>query len=104
MAKFTVRVELFGNASKGDYDLLHEKMQAKRYLRIIEGDGVWYHLPTATYTADKEKRTEAVRDEVGEIAKLVWSDSGVFVTKADNGRYWKGLRKANATDVDDLTR
>jgi hypothetical protein len=103
MSKFTVRVELFGKASNDDYDLLHENMQSKRYLRVIKGDDSWYHLPSATYTAEKDTSTEAVRDEVADIAASVWSDSGVFVTKAEDGRFWHSLRKASAHEVDRLT-
>jgi len=105
MAKFTVRVELFGNASEDYYDLLHSKMKARRYFRSVKGgDDVWYHLPSATYTADKEKGADAVRDEVAAIAQSVWSDSGTFVTKADGGRYWKGLRKASTGEIEELTQ
>lgn len=103
MSKFTVRVELFGRASNDDYESLHEKMQAEYYFRVVKGDGQWYHLPSATYTAEKNKATAAVRSEVFEIAKSVWTDPGVFVTEANNGRYWKGLRKASTQEVENLT-
>lgn len=96
-------IQVADNASEDDYDLLHSKMRARRYFRLVKGgDDVWYHLPSATYTADKEKNAEAVRDEVAAIAESVWSDSGTFVTKADGGRYWKGLRKATSEQIEEL--
>lgn len=43
MAKFTVRIELFGNADEDDYENLHGKMQVKKYFRVIQGaSGTWY--------------------------------------------------------------
>jgi hypothetical protein len=48
MATLTVRVELFGKAQEEDDEKLHEKMQAKRFFRVVKGEKGWYHLPSAT--------------------------------------------------------
>ena len=49
MARFTVRVELFGEPEQEVYETLHKKMQTGKYFRVIRGREEWYHLPTATY-------------------------------------------------------
>lgn len=102
MATFTVRVELFGKAEEENYEKLHEKMQAKRFFRVVKGEKAWYHLPSATYDHAADSSTSTVRDQVWAVAKAVWSDPGVLVTEANN-MSWMGLRKATAEEVKELT-
>ena len=103
MARFTVRVELFGKADEDDYENLHGRMQKKRHFRVIQADsGKWYHLPSATYDHTNASSTSQVREEVWSIAKAVWSNLGVHITKSDE-RAWQGLREATATEVKNLT-
>ena len=102
MATFTVRVELFGKAEEEDYEKLHEKMQAKRFFRVVKGEKAWYHLLSATYDHAADSSASTVRDQVWAIAKAVWSDPGVLVTEANN-MSWMGLRKLTAEEVKELT-
>ncbi len=100
MARFAVRVELFGRAGEDDYESLHGEMQDNGYYRVIEsGKGEWYHLPTATYdhTSSSQSRSD-VCDEVWKIAKSVWNDPGILITEV-NGMVWQGLRKASSQEV-----
>lgn len=86
MADYTVRVELI-DAQASDYELLHQKMQAKGYLREITGDsGERFRLPPAEYVAQKQLDASGVRDEVRAIANTV-KNNRVLVTKSD-GRAW----------------
>ncbi|WP_323082924.1 hypothetical protein [Klebsiella variicola] len=86
MAEYTVRVELI-DAQASDYELLHQKMQAKGYLREITGDnGERYQLPPSEYVARKELDVTGVRDEVRTIANTV-KNNRVLVTKSD-GQAW----------------
>jgi hypothetical protein len=102
MSMFTVRVELFGKAAEDDYEKLHEKMQAKRFFRVVKGEKAWYHLPSATYDHAADSSASEVRNQVWAIAKAAWSDPGVLVTEA-NSMSWMGLRKATAEEVKELT-
>ena len=103
MARFTVRIELFGKADEEDYEALHKKMQEKKYFRVIEGsDEKWYHLPTAEYNHTATEPVSKVYDQVWAIAKAVWHDPGVLVTESENRR-WGGLRIATANEVKKLT-
>ena len=102
MARFTVRVELFGEPEQEVYETLHEKMQAKKYFRVIQGREEWYHLPTATYDHLAEASAPTIRDEVWTIAQSVWEDPGVLVTESAR-RSWQGLRTATASEVKQLT-
>jgi hypothetical protein len=44
------RVELHGSATWQDYQVLHERMEAEGYRRVIQDSkGAWYHLPPAEY-------------------------------------------------------
>lgn len=99
MAKFTVRVELFGNADEDDYENLHSKMQAKKYFRVIRSsEPKWYHLPSATYDHTADSSASDVNTEVWAIATAAWKDPGVLVTESST-RSWRGLREATASEV-----
>jgi hypothetical protein len=103
MAMFTVRVELFGNAEEEDYEKLHKKMQAKEFFRVVQGESeTWYHLPSAIYDHRAKSSASVVRAQVWTIAKTVWKDPGVLVVEGGSVS-WKGLRKATAEEVRELT-
>jgi len=103
MATFTVRVELFGKAEEDDYDKLHEKMQAKKFFRVAKAkSGTWYHLPSAIYDHTAKSSSSVVRAQVWAIAKAVWKDPGILVVEGGSVS-WKGLRKATASEVKELT-
>lgn len=105
MARFSVRVELYGYPNEQVYENLHTKMQKKRYLRVVKDDnGNWYHMPSAEYTASFESKTAVnVANEIKKIADSVWTDAAVFVTKSSGGRQWRNLRDATADEVEELT-
>ncbi|MDE1479980.1 hypothetical protein KKJ17_14905 [Xenorhabdus bovienii] len=87
MADFTVRVELH-KADASDYELLHEKMEAKGYSKEIkDSSGEKYKLPSAEYVTTKNKTSSEVRDEVEKIASSVKKNPYVLVTKSD-GTAW----------------
>ena len=103
MSRFTVRVELFGNADEDNYESLHKRMQAKKYFRVIKSsDGDWNHLPSATYNHTADVSASTVQADVWAIAKAVWDDPGVLVTESAD-RSWRGLRKATSSEVRELT-
>jgi len=93
MAGFTVRIELH-NASGADYEKLHTAMEGAGFSRTIKGsDGVLYHLPTAEYRyASLSEDVGTVRTKANNVAKLVKTDPGVFVTQGDIAA-WVGLDK-----------
>jgi hypothetical protein len=107
MGWFAVRVELhqLNNQRQptwDDYARLHVAMQQRGYFRVIKGgDGNWYHLPHANYSAwFDNKNGESVRDEVTAIVATVWSNSGNLVTAGQS--WWQGLIPASAQDVQRL--
>lgn len=86
MADYTVRVEL-RDADSEDYELLHEKMKAKGYVREVEGDsGKMYQLPPAEYAAKKDGTPSDVCEEVRAIASTI-KKNRILVTKSA-GRSW----------------
>ena len=95
MPTFIVRVVLHGAKDPEGYGDLHEKMEAYRYYRTIQGsDGVIYELPPATYRARRDNWTkEMIRDEVRAVAGTTGFKNSVFVTVSD-GCAWVGLKKA----------
>lgn len=85
MTRFTVRVELFGDPDEQDYDLLHERMQIKKYHRVNKsGDGDWQHLPSATYDHQSHSTASSICDEVWEIASSVLKKPGVLITQSES--------------------
>jgi hypothetical protein len=109
MGWFAVRVELHELDTKRkptweDYGRLHIAMQQKGYVRVIKGgNGTWYHLPHANYSAwFDNKDGESVRDDVSAIVATVWSKAGKLVTAGQS--WWQGLITASAQDVRNLTR
>ncbi|HDL6856602.1 TPA: DUF2622 domain-containing protein [Yersinia enterocolitica] len=92
MARFTVRIELH-NADSDDYELLHEKMEAKGFKReITASSGTTYHLPNAEYIYESSSDNESdVADKAKKIADSIKNKSGVLVTKSA-GRSMRGLK------------
>jgi hypothetical protein len=72
MAAYTIRVELKGKPSEGEYKQLHEAMEALGYLRTVkglsEGKRVEVDLPTGLYYGTSSKETEAVANGVFSVA------------------------------------
>jgi hypothetical protein len=96
MAKFTTRVELYGEPSWDDYDNLHAAMKKEGFYQTIsfEGDSTQWHLPHAEYNRNADLETDEVRDSAKKAAASVWTSFGLLVTKADGPRSIHNLRKA----------
>jgi hypothetical protein len=107
MAYFVARVELHEIGTKkptySDYERLHVSMQQKKYFRLKQGgDGVWYHMPDATYSAIFTGKTAStILDEVTVIVDSVWGKAGKLVIEGSST--WIGLVPASAQDVQRLT-
>ncbi|KPH14866.1 hypothetical protein [Chryseobacterium sp. ERMR1:04] len=91
MARFIVRVELYGSED-ADYDDLHEIMIENKFLKTIKSDKNTYHLPRGQYHLYEKllnEENEIIDDEteVARIAKnlveTVWTDFGLIVSKVD---------------------
>ena len=95
MTSYTVRVELHG-ATNGQYDELHEAMEAKGFVRWIKFQGAAKEqLPTAEYNMPGTSRTiEQVHQRAEDAAKSVKPRPTpcVLTTKADGPRKTSGLK------------
>jgi hypothetical protein len=88
MARFTTRIQLNGEPSRRDYELLHAAMKEKGFLQTITGrDGTVYQLPHAEYNCESDLPIVEIRDAARAAAKTVWSDVNILVTKSA-GRSW----------------
>ncbi|WP_084801511.1 hypothetical protein [Bradyrhizobium sp. Ec3.3] len=93
MASFTKRVELH-NADWSDYELLHKKMAAQGFSRVITSDnGKRYQLPPAEYNFEGSSTRGDVLAKAQTAAGQVKTSYAVFVTEAV-GRTWSGLDAA----------
>lgn len=98
MAQFTVRVELHG-ATAAQYDLLHQRMEAANFKRLIAGvDSTgsrgWWQLPSGEYDYEADTKAEVVRDQVKIIADSVKPGAWVLVTQVAS-RSWNTARVKN---------
>ncbi|HWY52039.1 MAG TPA: hypothetical protein VNW72_11210 [Chthoniobacterales bacterium] len=90
MALYLTRVELHG-ASYGDYETLHDAMEAEGFERTITGnDGKTYQLPTAEYYRQTNLNRAAVRESAERAADKTKKSYGVIVAEAV-GMTWTGL-------------
>ncbi|KVW08498.1 hypothetical protein LGM63_05585 [Burkholderia cepacia] len=89
MAEFLTRVELH-NEQAGDYDKLHEKMEAKGFQRYITLGGKKYHMPDATYYSSSDKTPEQVYTEAQAAATAIGRKAGVAVAKSSSDQMWMG--------------
>jgi hypothetical protein len=80
---FTIRVELHGAEDKPDkYEALHKAMEEKEFNRTMKLDGATYELPPAEYCCDDLLlNKQQVLDATVAVAKKVWEDFSVLVTK-----------------------
>lgn len=94
MTSFTTRVELHERQSedKPDYELLHEKMEAKGFKRTITtDDGTVYHLPTAEYNYVGSIAINEVHDlAVKAVSETLWT--GAIIVSQATKRIWSGLK------------
>ena len=93
MAKFTVRIELYGAAEASAlYKLLDKKMAGRGFQTVIEStEGRRFELPTGEYSYEGEESGEEVREAAKEVAAEVGRTSAVLVTQSQV-RWWSGLR------------
>jgi hypothetical protein len=93
VASFTTRVELH-DADWSDYDLLHKKMAAHGFSRVIASDdGKRYQLPPAEYNFEGASTRADVLAKAKIAAAQVRTSYAVFVTESA-GRTWSGLNAA----------
>ncbi|MGI8961822.1 MAG: type V toxin-antitoxin system endoribonuclease antitoxin GhoS [Bryobacteraceae bacterium] len=94
MAKYTVRMELYGTApDTTPYRLLHRAMEGNGFTRTIQSsDGLIYRLPTAEYNFEGDVSGEEVRALAKDAASQTGRHFGVLVTRA-GARWWSGLEE-----------
>lgn len=93
MASFITRVELH-QASWQDYENLHKQMEARGFVRKIQGgDGAWYNLPTAEYFATGSLDASQVRDLARQAAGATGKSNSVLTCDYGTAA-WIGLTKA----------
>ena len=94
MRVFITRVELHGG-SEDDYQTLHEAMEQRAFVRQILGqDGIWYHLPTATYYHIGNESPEEVRKQACDAAAIDLGkrpDEYCVLVTSSIGNYWVNL-------------
>jgi hypothetical protein len=95
MASFTVRVELHDNPTWGDYDTLHEAMEAEGFSRTIKNSdtGVEYRLPHAEYNFVGSYTRSQVLEKAKRAAAKTGNEFSILVTES-NGRAWWNLKLA----------
>ena len=85
MERFTTRVELHHTLS-GEYQILHEEMELRGFIRTIIIGKVKYHLPHAEYNYEKKKEitTTKVRsiaiEACREAVKRIYKKKGKSVS------------------------
>jgi hypothetical protein len=89
MTRFTTRVELHKTIS-GEYQILHEEMELKKFRRTITYSKIKYHLPDAEYnyqTKDEIISTVKVRDMAivacKKAVKRIFEKKKKFISEAE---------------------
>jgi hypothetical protein len=95
MSRFTVRVELRGNPTGDDYNVLHDAMKAEGFSRTIisEGTGVKLWLPNAEYNYNGERNKGQILSMVKRAAAKTDKGYSILVT-VSSGRTWYNLEPA----------
>ena len=88
MAKFTIRVQLMGDPTSEEYDLLHDQMLSLGFERTVkgttkEGAATVVHLPHGLYYGSSLDSVTTVRDKVSRAAKTVQPKIKVFVAETE---------------------
>lgn len=92
MARFTTRVELYGQPEWGDYERLHAAMRGKGFSQTIkDSDGIEYHLPHAEYNREANLSRDEVLKAAKQAAAPVWDHFCILVTESA-GRTWHNLK------------
>lgn len=82
MDTFTVRIELH-DPDDGDYDTLHDAMEAIGFSRTITGDdGIEYHLPHAEYIITSNYTAQRILNRAKKAARTTGCLHGVLVTES----------------------
>lgn len=92
MPQFITRVELHGvNHDHSTYQLLHEAMKLKGFLRTITGsNNVTYHLPTAEYNIMADYTLNQVLELAKSAASVIGKPSSILVSHI-NQATWENL-------------
>lgn len=92
MARFTVQITL-RNATDGDYERLHDLMQAQGFFRTIDvEDETEYPLPAVVYDIEGSVDINNVRDRAKGAAANTNRDFELLVTESSRSR-WQHLRR-----------
>ena len=100
MAFFTTRVEFNGDSPADAYERLHNAMAASGFTRTGMINGVEFKLPTGEYFCTSDAEISIVANIAINIARIVWFDASVLVTKADGEPFSMGLRPLQALPVE----
>ena len=92
MAFFTTRIEFNGESSADAYERLHAAMGASGFTRSGMINGVEFKLPTGEYFCTSDAEISVVANIAVNIARIVWYDASVLVTKADGEPFSMGLK------------
>jgi cytidylate kinase len=82
MAVLMTRVELH-DEQRGDYDKLHQEMDARDFSRTVKVDDIEYHLPDATYLLVSDISAHEACERAHEAARAIGREAGVFVASSD---------------------
>ncbi|WP_109479680.1 DUF2622 domain-containing protein [Paraburkholderia sp. C35] len=90
MAEFMTRVELHGEQA-GDYDKLHEQMEARGFKRTVSLGETTFRMPDATYLSTGSHTPEQVYAAAQAAAVAIGRKAGVFVAQStSNLQMWAG--------------
>lgn len=92
MSRFTTRVVLH-DASREDYESLHDYMAEVGFGRTISSTDEVYHLPDAEYNYEAGETKEAVLDRAKGAATRTSRKFAILVTESA-GRCWHSLERA----------
>jgi hypothetical protein len=92
MARFTVRVELHGDASGEVYKTLHTAMEMEGFTRTITetATGLEFQLPMAEYNITADRTKSQILSSAKRAARQVNRSFSILVTKSA-GRIWYNL-------------
>ena len=92
MAFFTTRIEFNGDYPADALERLNASMAASGFLRTGVINGVEFKLPTGEYFCTSDTEISVVANIAINIARIVWFDASVLVTKADGEPFSMGLK------------
>ena len=92
MAFFTTRVEFNGDYPADANERLNASMAASGFLRTGVINSIEFKLPTGEFFCTSDAEIAVVANIAINLARIVWYDASVLVTKADGEPYSMGLK------------